>query len=299
VLAGLDLAGVRVLITGVSAGLGLETARAAAAAGAAVVGTARDLAKAMSALQPHAALGIIVEECDLVSLASVRSCADRLHARGQSFDVVIANAGVMNHPPGRTVDGFETHFGTNHLGHFVLINRIASQIAAGGRVVMLSSRAHHATDVDLDDPDFARTDYDPFLAYGRSKTANILFAVALDRRLRGQNIRATALQPGGIRTEILRHTTPEMLEQMAAEAAQRAAAGKPPTVKTVEQGAATSVWAGFVAPAELVGGRYCEDCHVAEVQEMGGEGVRPYALDPVRAERLWTLNEAMVREQFA
>ena len=301
VLAGVDLTGRRVLVTGVSAGLGVETARAAAAHGATVVGTARDRAKARRALAAHAGLDIEVVECDLASLASVRACADALNARGESFDVVIANAGVMNCPFGQTADGFETHLGTNHLGHFVLINRIAPLIAAGGRVVILSSSAHSASDVDLDDPGFAKTPYAPFVAYGRSKTANVLFALELDRRLRGRGIRVTALHPGGIRTELLRYTTPKMLQQMAAQAAKRAdgSQGEPPTVKTVEQGAATTVWAAFVAPAEAIGGRYCEDCHVAEAAEAGHGGVRPYALDPARARALWAKSEEWVGERFA
>jgi NAD(P)-dependent dehydrogenase (short-subunit alcohol dehydrogenase family) len=302
VLAGVDLSGKRVLVTGVSAGLGVETARAAAAHGARVVGTARDLAKARAALAPHADLGIEVLECDLASLASVRACADVLEARGEKFDVVIANAGVMNCPFGHTADGFETHFGTNHLGHFVLVNRLVPLVVKGGRIVILSSSAHRASDVDLDDPGFAHTAYEPFAAYGRSKTANVLFAVELDRRLSGKGVRATALHPGGIRTELLRHTTPEMLQQMAARSAQRAdgTQGEPAVIKSVEQGASTTAWAAFAAPAAKVGGRYCEDCHVAEPAESGWSGgVRPYAVDPQRAKALWAKSEEMVGERFA
>jgi NAD(P)-dependent dehydrogenase (short-subunit alcohol dehydrogenase family) len=300
VLAGVDLSGKRVLITGVSAGLGVETARAAAAHGARVVGTARNLEKARKALEPQAGLAIEVVECDLASLGRVRACADALNARGEAFDVVIANAGVMNCPFGHTRDGFEMQFGTNHLGHFVLVNRIAPLIADGGRVVILSSNAHRAADVDLDDPGFETTPYAPFVAYGRSKTANALFAVEIDRRLREKDIRATALHPGGIMTELLRYTTPEMLQQMAAQSARRAdgSQGEPPKVKTVQQGAATTVWAAFVASADEIGGRYCEDCRIAEVAEAGGRGVRPYALDPERAKALWARSEELVGEFF-
>jgi NAD(P)-dependent dehydrogenase (short-subunit alcohol dehydrogenase family) len=300
VLSGVDLSGKRVLVTGVSAGLGVETARAAAAHGAQVVGTARDCDKARAALAPYADLGIEVLECDLASLASVRACASALLARGDRFDVVIANAGVMNAPFGHTADGFETQFGTNHLGHFVLVNRIAPLIADGGRVVILSSSAHRASDVDLDDPGFETTAYDPFVAYGRSKTANILFALELDRRLQARGIRVTALHPGGIMTELLRHTSPELLQRMAAQSAVRAdgTQGTPSKIKTVPQGAATSVWAAFVAPADAIGGRYCEDCHVGEVENVAYEGVRSYAVDPERAKALWSLSEAMVAEQF-
>jgi NAD(P)-dependent dehydrogenase (short-subunit alcohol dehydrogenase family) len=300
VLRGIDLSGRRVLITGVSAGLGVETARAAAAHGATIVGTARDLGKARKALEPYASLDIEVLECDLASLRSVRTCTDVLAARGERFDVVIANAGVMNCPFGLTSDGFETQFGTNHLGHFVFVNRVVPLIKEGGRVVILSSSAHRRADVDLDDPGFANTPYEPFVAYGRSKTANALFAVELDRRLRGRQIRATALHPGGIRTELLRHTTAAMLEQMAAQAGRRAngSQGEPPKVKTVEQGAATTVWAAFVADADEIGGRFCEDCHVAEQTNEGYVGVRPYALDPQRAKALWAKSEAMVGEHY-
>lgn len=299
VLAGVDLSGKRVLVTGVSAGLGVETARAAASHGARVVGTARDLDKARTALAEHDHLGIEVVECDLASLASVRACADALKARGDRFDVVIANAGVMNCPEGKTADGFETQFGTNHLGHFVLVNRLLPQVADGGRVVILSSSAHRAGNVDLDDPGFAKTAYDPFTAYGRSKTANILFAVELDRR-RPRGIRATALHPGGIMTELMRHTTPETFQRMVDSSSQSAdgTPSEPVKVKTVPQGAATSVWAAFVAPADAIGGRYCEDCHLGEVEDNAYRGVRSYAVDPASAKALWAKSEEMVGERF-
>ncbi len=299
VLSGVDLSGKRVLVTGVSAGLGVETARVIAAHGAQVVGTARDLNKARNALSAFADLPIELVECDLASLASVRRCADELLASYDRFDVLIANAGVMNCPLGETADGFETHFGTNHLGHFVLLNRLVPLVPAGGRVVILSSSAHGASDVNLEDPGFERTDYDPFGAYGRSKTANVLYAVELDRRIKQRGVRATALHPGGIMTELLRYTSPDMLLDMTTRSARdvEPAAGDLPAVKSVEQGAATTVWAAFVAPAEEIGGRYCEDCHAAEPASSGG-GVRPYALDPERAKALWSKSEGMVGEQF-
>ncbi|HKR88236.1 MAG TPA: SDR family NAD(P)-dependent oxidoreductase, partial [Phenylobacterium sp.] len=198
VLQGVDLSGKRILVTGVSAGLGVETARALAAHGAEVVGAARDLAKAEAATAPvraQAADGgsLSLVELDLASLASVRKCADALVTAGRPFDLVIANAGVMATPFGRTADGFETQFGTNHLGHFVLVNRIAGLIAPGGRFVGLSSAAHRFSDVNLDDPSFAHTEYTPFGAYGRSKTANVLFAVEFDRRQKARGLRAAAV----------------------------------------------------------------------------------------------------------
>ncbi len=307
VLAGINLRGKRILVTGVSAGLGVETARTLAAHGAEVVGAARDLGKARDAtklVRDQAKDGGSLElvELDLASLASVRRCADALVAAGKPFDVVIANAGVMATPKGTTSDGFETQFGTNHLGHFVLVNRIASLIEKGGRLVNLSSSGHRFSDVDLEDPNFEHTPYSEFGAYGRSKTANILFAVEFDRRHKANGIRATAVHPGGIQTELGRYMTPELIQSMIASINANAPAGAPAFQwKTIPQGAATTVWSGFVAPADLIGGKFCEDCHVAEIVE-GAElrsGVRAYALDPEHAKALWAKSEEMVGERFA
>src|ERR1700689_2783167 len=206
VLDGVSLSGKRVLVSGVSAGLGVETARALAAHGAEVVGAARDLTKAKAATQQVRADaanggGLELVELDLASLASVRACADALLEDGRKFDVIIANAGVMACPKGQTADGFETQFGTNHLGHFVFVNRIAPLLKSGARLVNLSSAGHRFSDVDLEDPNFERTPYAEFVAYGRSKTANVLFAVEFDRRHKASGVRATAGGPGGIRTE--------------------------------------------------------------------------------------------------
>lgn len=309
VLTGVDLNRKRVLVTGVSAGLGIETARALAAHGAQVVGTARDLAKAEAATavvrdQATHGGGLEMVVLDLASLASVRACANALLADGRPFDVVIANAGVMATPLGRTADGFETQFGTNHLGHFVLVNRIAPLIRDGGQLVMVASSGHRYAEPDLDDPGFERTPYDPMVAYGRSKTANIQFAVEFDRRHNGRGVRATALHPGGIKTELGRHMGQDAIDRIVERInADLAVAGKPAFAwKTIPQGAATSVWAGFVAPADEVGGRYCENCHVSEVTDglinPVSEGVRSYALDTKRAQALWARSEDMVGERF-
>src|SRR6202171_2355151 len=309
VLARIDLSGRRVLITGVSAGLGVETARALAAHGAQVVGAARDLAKAERATNEVRAQaanggGFEMVELDLASLESVRACADALLADGRPFDAVIANAGVMRTPFGHTADGFETQFGTNHLGHFVLANRIASLIVPGGRLVNVASSGHRYSDVDLDDPNFERTPYDPMIAYGRSKTANILFAVEFDRRHKARGVRAIALHPGGIKTELGRHMAPDELDKIVAQInAPLAPAARPPFQwKTIPQGAATSVWASFVARAEEASGRYCEDCQVSQITEglisPVSPGVRPYALDPEHAKALWARSEELVGERF-
>lgn len=302
VLEGVDLSGRRVLVTGVSAGLGVETARALAAHGALVVGAARDLAKGERATklvreQAKKGGGLELIELDLASLKSVRACADKLNNAGKSFDVVIANAGVMACPFGKTADGFETQFGTNHLGHFVLVNRIAPLIK--DRFVSLASLGHRFSDVDLDDPNFERTPYKEFMAYGRSKTANVLFAVAFDARHKGRGVRATAVHPGGIATELGRHLTPDVIAQIMPPGTNPADAAKR-MPKTIPQGAATSVWSGFVAHASDVGGKYCEDCHVAVLEDDPAKsvGVRSYAIDPARAQALWAKSEEMVGERF-
>jgi NAD(P)-dependent dehydrogenase (short-subunit alcohol dehydrogenase family) len=312
VLSGVDLKGKRIFVTGVSAGIGVETARSLAAHGAQVVGAARDLNKGKAATEQvrkdaatHGGSFELVE-LDLGNLNSVRACADRLLAKGEAFDVVIANAGVMATPFGHTVDGFETQFGTNHLGHFVLVNRIAALIRDGGRLISLSSLGHRYSNVDLEDPNFERTPYEPFVAYGRSKTANILFAVAFDNRHRHHGVRAAAVHPGVIHTELARHVDASQIEKIIEQRNQQLAAeGKAPFQwKTIPQGAATSVWAGVVVPAEEIGGRYCEDCHVANVVADNmpintmSEGVLGYARDANNAAALWKKSEEMVGESF-
>jgi NAD(P)-dependent dehydrogenase (short-subunit alcohol dehydrogenase family) len=313
VLASVQLKGKRILVTGVSAGLGVETARALVAHGANVVGTARDLEKAkratseVSKAASESGARFEVVELDLANLKSVRAAADKLVADGRLFDVIIANAGVMATPFGKTEDGFETQFGTNHLGHFVFVNRIAKLIKVGGRLVTLSSSGHRFSDVDLNDPNFETTSYEPFVAYGRSKTANILFAVEFDRRHGDRGVRATAVHPGGIATELARHMPDGAIEAWVQRIQeQRAAAGEPPfEFKSIPQGAATSVWAGVVASTQEVGGKYCEDCQVGELISADSQvstiskGVRGYALDPEGAKALWKKSEEMVGEIFA
>ena len=308
VLSGVDLSGKRILVTGVSAGLGVETARALVAHGADVVGAARDLAKAEKAtaeVREAAAAGggsFALIALDLASLASIRAAADALVADGRGFDIVIANAGVMAAPFGKTVDGFETQFGTNHLGHFTFVNRIAALIKDGGRFVSLASSGHRFSDINLEDPNFDRGDYEPWAAYGRSKTANILFAVEFDRRHKDRGVRAVALHPGGIHTELGRHldegALAALVEQINATA--RESGGEAFEFKSIPQGAATSVWAAVVADADAIGGRYCEDCHVADLVE-GDDlraGVRSYALDADNAKALWAKSEEMIGERF-
>ncbi len=306
VLEGQDLSGKHILVTGVTSGLGVETVRALAAHGATILGTARDLPKARKALIEAMGESAFSEKVELLdlnlsSLKSVRAAADKVNAAGKKFDVVIANAGVMACPKMFTDDGFELQFGSNHLGHFVFVNRIANLIKDGGRLVNLSSAGHRFSDVDLNDPDFETTPYDEFVSYGRSKTANILFAVEFDRRHKARGVRAAAVHPGGIHTELARHLDAAKMQAILDSA--KASGGGTFEFKTVPQGAATSVWAAVTAPADAVGGKYCEDCHVAEVNDAGPSmtirgGVRAYALDPQNAKNLWAKSEEMVGERF-
>lgn len=305
VLAGVDLKGKRYLVTGVGSGIGRETARALAARGADVVGIVRDVAKAQEATRSvgdAATQGGGTFELlaiDLASLHSVRAGAHKLVADGRRFDAIIANAGVMATPFGKTIDGFETQFGINHLGHFELVNRIAPLLVDGGRLVVLSSQAHRVSDVDLDDPNFDNQAYEPFVAYGRSKTANALFAVEFDRRHRHRGIRAASVMPGNSLTDLPRNFTEEQLQGLFETVGNaRAEAGLPPAaLKDISQAAATSVWAAVVADTEEIGGKYLEDVAVAVVNDTPNpfaDGVRLYALDGEKAKQLWIKSEQLV-----
>lgn len=303
VLAGVDLHGRRFFITGVSAGLGVETARALVARGAHVIGAARDLRKAREAsacveAAANAAGGAFdLMALNLASLASIRACTEALWSSDQALDGVIANAGVMTPRLERTTDGFELQFGTNHLGHFVLANRLARILLPGGKLIMISSAGHRFADVNLEDPNFEKTGYDAWSAYGASKTANILFAVEFDRRHAAGGIRAAAVHPGAIRTGLTREITHTEKQELAA---MLGGSMQPADYRTVAQGAATSVWAATVADGNAIGGGYCEDCGVAKVQDDPAvrTGVRSYALDNMRAHNLWSLSERLVGERF-
>jgi NAD(P)-dependent dehydrogenase (short-subunit alcohol dehydrogenase family) len=302
-LEGIDLRGKLVLITGGSSGLGQESARALAAKGAHVVLTARDAAKGRGVVAGIVAStgnrDVELEELELDSLASVRAFAQRFLAKHDRLDVLLNNAGVMACPLGHTKDGFELQFGTNHLGHFLLTCLLAPALkkAAPSRVVSLSSRGHQVAPVDFDDPNFERREYQKWASYGQSKTANVLFAVGLERRLGPAGVHAYALHPGAIMTELGRHLVPEDIEILR----NRFPPGTTLAFKTVEAGAATSVFAATAPELEGRGGIYLEDCHVAGVNDEPNsiDGVRSYAIDPKNAERLWELSERLVGQRCA
>lgn len=293
VLDGIDLSGRRIVVTGASTGLGEETTRALAAHGAQVTMAVRDPQRGDAAADriradvPDADLAVRL--LDLGSLASVRTFAAEFLVEHDRIDVLINNAGVMACPWATTADGFELQIGTNHIGHFLLTQLLDTALGAGSRVVALSSAGHRFSDVDLDDPNFEHTDYTPWVAYGRSKTANALFAVELDRRLAGRGAHAYSLHPGGIMTELGRHLTEETMAVLAGSMP----AGQEMEWKTVPQGAATTVYAATAPELDAHGGAYLEDCAIAERNDMPESrgGIRSYAIDPDRAAALWTKSE--------
>ncbi len=302
VLEGIDLTGALALVTGGSGGLGAETARALASKGARVVITARDLDKGQQIAQgireSTGSRGVEVEELELGSLTSIRAFAERFLSHHDALQILVNNAGVMACPFGKTADGFELQFGTNHLGHFLLTGLLAPALLKGApaRVVSVSSRGHQMSPVVFEDIPFEQRPYDKWAAYGQSKTANILLAVELERRLGSRGVHANALHPGVIATDLSRHMVPEDLELLS----KRVPSGKL-RFKSVEAGAATSVYAATAPELEGRGGLYLEDCGVAEIEdsETATTGVRSYALDPDAATRLWSISEGLVGQSFA
>ncbi len=301
VLEGIDLAGKIALVTGGSGGLGAETARALASKGARVVLTARDVAKgeeiARGIRESTGNEGIVVEELELGSLTSIRAFAARFLTRHDALQILINNAGVMACPFDKTSDGFELHFGTNHLGHFLMTGLIAPALVKGApaRVVSVSSRGHQMSPIVFEDIHFERRPYEKWSAYGQSKTANVLFAVDLERRLGDRGVHANAIHPGVIPTDLARHMVPEDFEHLK----NRAPSGKM-RFKTVEAGSATSVYAATAPELEGRGGLYLEDCGVAEVNDADDatSGVRSYALDPQAAEQLWMVSEEILGQSL-
>jgi NAD(P)-dependent dehydrogenase (short-subunit alcohol dehydrogenase family) len=303
VVADIDLAGKRFLVTGASSGLGQETARVLAARGAQVILAVRSSAKGRAAAEairensPDADLD--VQQVDLASLASIRDFAERIRSSYDGLDGIVANAGVMAIDSARTSDGFEMQFGANHLGHFVLVNRLAPLLKARApsRLVVLSSGAHRLHDVDLEDPNFEHKPYDRWDAYGQSKSANALFALAFDRRHKTQGVRAFTVAPGIITdTNLHHHLTQEDFAPLRLR--------QPEVVnlprKRLAVGAATTVWALVHPELDGQGGRFLEDCNFSEVNPDPRlpNGVIPWVLDHDHAEEVWALSERLVGESF-
>ena len=282
VVRGHDLRGKTAVVTGGSAGIGLETTRALSSAGARVIVPARDVEKA------RAAVGAIatVEPMELTDPASIAAFADRFLKTGQSLDLLVNNAGIMAAPLTRVARGLESQLATNHVGHFELAVRLwpALRKAPAPRIVSLSSLGHRRAPVDFDDWNFERRPYDRWAAYGQSKSANALFAVGADAR----GVKAFSVHPGAIWTGLSKFMTPEDVTAFEKRVQ---------NVKTAEQGAATTVWCTVSRQLDALGGVYCEDCNVAvSVPADSAElrGVRPWAVDPALAERLWGLSERLI-----
>lgn len=295
VLAGLDLTGRRFAVTGASSGLGIETCRALAAHGATVVMLARDPAKAEAAAAQirdrHADAQLEFGLVDLADLSSIETFAGEFLDGGGSLDVLINNAGIMACPREDTSDGFEMQFGTNHLGHFALTGRLMPALREGDgpRVVTLSSAGHSMGDVDVDDPNFESIAYDPWVAYGRSKSANALFARGLATRA-GNRLVSVSVHPGGIRTDLGRHLTPELMADLVnrSEDSSGPGGGGGLKFKTLEAGAATQVWAATQAGLEDHNGAYLADCRLGELGAPTlDHGMLPHILDDATADRLW------------
>ncbi|MEO3388272.1 oxidoreductase [Mesorhizobium sp. CAU 1741] len=296
VVDNLDLTGKTAIVTGGYSGLGLETVRALTGASATVIVPARDTERASLALEGME--GIEVVAMDLTDSASIAAFASGFLARNIPLPILINSAGVMATPLFRDGDGHEGQFATNHLGHFRLVTALWPALvkARGARVVSVSSRGHQIAGVDFDDIDYRRRPYDRWVAYGQSKTANVLFAVELDRRGKEDGIRAFSLHPGQILTNLARHLSDEDIAGFDALDAD----GKPIVdpdrgMKTPEQGAATSVWAATSPLLAGKGGLYLEDCNIAPVHagDPGRKGVAPYAMDPAAAARLWEMSDGM------
>jgi NAD(P)-dependent dehydrogenase (short-subunit alcohol dehydrogenase family) len=281
------LDGKTAIVTGGYAGIGVETTRVLAAAGAQVIVPARDLAKAKQSIGELA--NVTIAEMDLAVPSTIDAFAQRFGDR--PLHVLINNAGIMAAPLSRDARGLESQLAVNHVGHFQLFLRLlpALRRANGARVVALSSRGHVRSAFDFEDPGFVNRPYDKMVAYGQAKTANVLFAVEADRRYHGEAIRAFAVHPGAIlETELVRNYDPAELERVV-ERARRIG-----SFKTVEQGAATSIFCATSPLLDGIGGVYCENCDVASIKDDGDDGVRPFAIDPEIATRLWSWTERWV-----
>lgn len=299
-LGGRDLSGKIAIVTGGYSGLGLETTRALAEAGATVIVPARTPDKARAALE---GVGGKVEQeaLDLADPASIDAFGQRFLASGRPLHVLINNAAIMASPLMRDARGYEAQFATNHLGHYQLTARLwpALKAANGARVVSLSSIGHRRSPVNLEDPSFERGAYDKWEAYGRAKSANALFAIGLDARGQRGGVRAFAVHPGGIMTDLQRFMPDEEKRAMGWIDEQGRINER---FKSTEQGAATSIWCATSPRLDGEGGVYCEDCDIAKLLPPDAQtfdGVRPWAIDPKVADGLWALSERMTGVRFA
>ncbi len=302
VLAGADLSGFTAIVTGGYSGLGLETVRVLANAGAAVIVPARSPSSAIDALAalPH----VVIEALDLTDPRSIDEFAANFLNSGRTLDLLVNSAGIMATPLGRDARGNEFQFSTNHLGHFRLTARLYPALRASGRarVISVSSRGHQIAPVDFDDVNFRRRLYDKWVAYGQSKTANALFAVGLDQRGAEHGVRAYSLHPGSILGPLARHLTADEIASFGVHDQQGKTIIDPDRdLKTVEQGAATAIWCATSSQLAHIGGVYCENCDIARIRTAGdtqSDGVMEWAVDAALADRLWSMSEGLAGVRF-
>lgn len=301
VIDGIDLSGKTALVTGGYSGLGLETVRALASAGAKVFVAARRPDAAKDDLDGIEG-DIVILQMDLSDPASIDAFAVELARHTYKLDILINNAAIMANPLTRDARGFESQFATNHLGHFQMTARIWPLLkadGAGARIVVLSSIGHARCGVDLDDPHFDNREYQKWTAYSQAKSANALFAVHLDEIGKAYGIRAFAVHPGGIKTPLQRHLT---MDEQIAMGWYKPDGTLVDIFKSTEAGASTSIWCAVSPLLEGEGGVYCEDCNIAAVWAEGMNpysGVRPHAIDRDAAAKLWTASEEMTGVRFA
>ncbi|HTR61811.1 MAG TPA: oxidoreductase [Candidatus Binataceae bacterium] len=303
VLKGIDLAGKTAIVTGGASGIGVETVRALAGAGARVVMPVRSReAGEKVAAEIRSSTGnraVEVADMDLSDFASVRAFADQFVKSGSPLHILINNAGIMATPLRRIMGNLESQFGTNHLGHMLLTCRLVPAMSKGARVVELTSIGHRRSPVKFDDPNFETTSYDKWEAYGQSKTANVLFAIELNRRLEPKGINVYAVHPGGIMTNLQRDLS---REEMLAFGWIDKDGKLNDRFKTPAGGASTAIWCATSPLLAAGGGVYCEDCNIAQAvpaDDPGFAGVRPWAIDPEAARRLWSMSEKLLGETFA
>ncbi len=305
VLEGIDLTGKVAIVTGGYSGIGVETVRGLAGAGAKVIVPARNREKATANLSDVVG-DVAIMDMDLADLSSVRAFADQFASEHDRLDLLINNAGIMACPLSRVGAGWEQQFGVNHLGHFALaqalmplLEKTAKEPGSDVRVVALSSTGHKLSDIRWDDPNWESGEYDKWQAYGQAKTADALFAVGMNTRLAQHGGRAFSVHPGGIATPLQRHLDNEEMVALGwmnedGELSEQAAK----MFKSVTQGASTTLWAATAPALRDRGGDYCEDCDIAALADPENPSryntVQPYAVDPDSAERLWAMSEEMV-----